>query len=120
MGLNVLNHKGDDVQLAVHFFRVPQLPLGGFHRPAEVGGNIARNASHIQDGVPLKNLGQPIGQVTGKALAGALAQAVWHFTLIRTRTREGCFTAFRVNHWLGATVFAGIAGSYLLRQVLSN
>jgi 4-hydroxybenzoate polyprenyltransferase len=49
------------------------------------------------------------------AIAAALAQAVWHFTLIRTRTREGCFKAFRVNHWLGATVFAGIAGSYLLR-----
>jgi 4-hydroxybenzoate polyprenyltransferase len=54
------------------------------------------------------------------ALAAALAQAVWHFTLIRTRTREGCFKAFRINHWLGATVFAGIAGSYLLRQILTN
>ena len=61
-----------------------------------------------------------LGAIFYIALAGALAQAVWHFTLIRTRTREGCFTAFRVNHWLGATVFAGIAGSYLLRQVLSN
>jgi len=49
------------------------------------------------------------------AIAAASAQGVWHFTLIRTRSREGCFKAFRVNHWLGATVFAGIAGSYLLR-----
>ena len=49
------------------------------------------------------------------AIAVALGQAVWHFTLIRTRTREGCFAAFRVNHWLGATVFAGVAGGYLLR-----
>jgi 4-hydroxybenzoate polyprenyltransferase len=54
------------------------------------------------------------------ALAAALAQAVWHFTLIRTRTREGCFKAFRINHWLGATVFAGIAVSYLLRSLLSH
>lgn len=54
------------------------------------------------------------------ALAVALAQAVWHFTLIRTRTREGCFKAFRINHWLGATVFAGIAGSYLVRAMLTN
>ena len=74
MGLGAFHHEGNDVQLAVHFFRVAQLPLGGFRRPAEVRGNIARNASYIQDGVPLKNLGQPIGQVTGKALAGALAQ----------------------------------------------
>ncbi|MBY0408649.1 MAG: 4-hydroxybenzoate octaprenyltransferase [Burkholderiaceae bacterium] len=49
------------------------------------------------------------------AIAVALGQAVWHFTLIRTRTREGCFAAFRVNHWLGATVFVGVAGGYLMR-----
>ena len=61
-----------------------------------------------------------LGTVFYVALAGALAQAVWHFTLIRTRTREGCFVAFRVNHWLGCTVFAGIAGSYLVRQLLTN
>ncbi|MGV3499623.1 MAG: 4-hydroxybenzoate octaprenyltransferase [Hydrogenophaga sp.] len=42
------------------------------------------------------------------ALAAALAQVVWHFTLIRDRSREGCFTAFRANHWLGFTVFAGV------------
>ncbi len=49
------------------------------------------------------------------ALAAAGAQALWHFTLIRTRTREGCFRAFRVNHWLGFTVFAGVAAAYALR-----
>ncbi len=46
------------------------------------------------------------------ALMTALAQVVWHFTLIRTRTREGCFKAFRLNHWIGLTVFVGIAASY--------
>jgi len=46
------------------------------------------------------------------ALAGATAQAVWHFFLIRDRSREGCFRAFRLNHWLGATVFAGVALGY--------
>lgn len=43
------------------------------------------------------------------ALAAALAQVAWHFVLIRTRTREGCFAAFRANHWLGFTLFAGVA-----------
>ena len=61
-----------------------------------------------------------LGAIFYVALAVALAQAVWHFTLIRARTREGCFKAFRINHWLGATVFAGIAGSYLLRSLLTN
>lgn len=45
----------------------------------------------------------------------ASLQAVWHFFLIRGRTREGCFQAFRLNHWLGATVFAGIALGYAWR-----
>ena len=61
-----------------------------------------------------------LGAIFYISIAAALAQAVWHFTLIRTRTREGCFKAFRINHWLGATVFAGIAGSYLVRAVLTN
>ncbi len=42
-------------------------------------------------------------------IAAAAAQAVWHFTLIRARARDGCFKAFRLNHWLGFTVFLGIA-----------
>ena len=49
------------------------------------------------------------------ALGGALLQVAWHYTLIRTRTREGCFKAFRINHWLGFTVFAGIVAGYALK-----
>jgi 4-hydroxybenzoate polyprenyltransferase len=45
----------------------------------------------------------------------ALAQIIWHYTLIRQRSREGCFTAFRANHWLGFTFFAGIVLAYALR-----
>ncbi len=48
-------------------------------------------------------------------LAVAAAQAAWHRTLIRHRRREGCFKAFRLNHWLGFCVFAGIALSYALK-----
>ena len=47
-------------------------------------------------------------------IAAAATQVVWHATLIKDRTREGCFKAFRLNHWLGFAVFAGIAGSYSL------
>ena len=42
----------------------------------------------------------------------ALLQALWHGWLIRKRERDGCFKAFRLNHWLGFTMFAGIAVSY--------
>jgi 4-hydroxybenzoate polyprenyltransferase len=48
-------------------------------------------------------------------LLGAAAWAAWHWTLIRTRTRDGCFRAFRVNHWLGFTVFAGVVAELALR-----
>ena len=41
-------------------------------------------------------------------VVGAM-QALWHFTLIRQRGRDGCFKAFRLNHWVGAVVFAGVA-----------
>jgi 4-hydroxybenzoate polyprenyltransferase len=45
--------------------------------------------------------------IWGATLAAALAQVAWHYRLIRRRTREGCFKAFRFNHWLGLTWFVG-------------
>jgi 4-hydroxybenzoate polyprenyltransferase len=42
----------------------------------------------------------------GVAVAGA--QVAWHATLIWDRSREGCFQAFRLNHWVGLALFAGI------------
>jgi 4-hydroxybenzoate polyprenyltransferase len=59
----------------------------------------------------------------GKALATlffvaigiAAVQALWHWRLIHDRTRDGCFKAFRLNHWLGFTVFAGVVAGYALR-----
>jgi 4-hydroxybenzoate polyprenyltransferase len=49
------------------------------------------------------------------AIAVALVQVAWHYTLIRARAREGCFKAFRLNHWLGFTVFVGIAAGFALK-----
>lgn len=48
-------------------------------------------------------------------LALAAAQVVWHFVQIRHRERMGCFAAFSRSHWMGAAVFAGIAGGFALR-----
>ncbi len=56
-----------------------------------------------------------LGWAWWSALVLAVLQAAWHFSLIHSRTRVGCFQAFRLNHWLGATVFGGIALSYVLR-----
>ena len=54
-------------------------------------------------------------------LAGLLAaalQAAWHYGLIKDRTREGCFKAFRLNHWVGFAVFAGVLLNSLLNGLL--
>jgi len=48
-------------------------------------------------------------------LAAAAAIAGWHFSLIRSRARDGCFRAFRLNHWLGFTVFVGVVADFALR-----
>ena len=48
-------------------------------------------------------------------LVVAAIMVVYHYRLIRTRTREGCFAAFMHNNWLGAAVFAGIALDHYLR-----
>ncbi|MEO7392064.1 MAG: 4-hydroxybenzoate octaprenyltransferase [Ramlibacter sp.] len=61
----------------------------------------------LQGRIPL-----PVILVT---MAIAAGQALWHFVLIRGRAREGCFKAFRLNHWLGFTVFAGVAAGYTMR-----
>ena len=37
---------------------------------------------------------------------------VYHYRLIRTRSREGCFKAFLHNNWVGAAIFAGIFLEY--------
>jgi 4-hydroxybenzoate polyprenyltransferase len=41
-------------------------------------------------------------------IAAAAAQVLWHYTLIRDRARDGCFKAFRLNHWVGFAVFAAV------------
>lgn len=48
-------------------------------------------------------------------LLAAAGIALYHYTLIKTRSREKCFTAFLHNNWFGAAVFVGILADYVLR-----
>jgi 4-hydroxybenzoate polyprenyltransferase len=52
-------------------------------------------------------------------IAAAVACAVYHYTLIRSRDRMRCFAAFRHNNWLGAAVFAGVALDYAFNPALN-
>ena len=47
-------------------------------------------------------------------LAAAAAMMLYHWRLIRTRSREACFKAFRHNNWVGAAIFAGIVAGYAI------
>lgn len=51
-------------------------------------------------------------------LVVAASMMIYHYTLIRGRSREGCFRAFRHNNWVGLSIFAGIVCSYLLPEYL--
>ena len=61
------------------------------------------------------------GQIAGlgwayySGLLIAAGIALYHYTLIKNRSREACFKAFLHNNWLGAAVFAGVALDYLAR-----
>ncbi|WIT13471.1 4-hydroxybenzoate octaprenyltransferase [Paucibacter sediminis] len=56
-----------------------------------------------------------LGRVFLLGIAAAAAQVLWHYQLIKGRSREGCFRAFRENHWLGLAVFAGTVADLALR-----
>jgi 4-hydroxybenzoate polyprenyltransferase len=50
-------------------------------------------------------------------LASAAAMMLHHWRLIRTRSRSGCFEAFRHNNWVGMAVLAGIVASFALERL---
>ena len=47
--------------------------------------------------------------------AVSAAFAMYHFVLIRNRSRDGCMRAFRHNNWVGAAILAGTVLDYALR-----
>ena len=99
--------RDDDIRLGI---RTSALTLGRF----DVAAVMAFYAVYLGLwGWLGARIGLGWGYAAGLALAAA--QAIWHFTLIRGRTREGCFRAFKQNHWLGFAVFAGIALDAMLR-----
>ena len=56
-----------------------------------------------------------LGLIYFMGLVVAEGIAVHHYYLIKDRNREKCFAAFLHNNWLGAAVFAGLLGNYVLR-----
>jgi len=99
--------RDDDIKIGI---RTSALTLGRLDVAAVMGFYAAYLLSWAQLG---RDMG--LGSVYLLGIGAAALQALWHYTLIRTRTREGCFKAFRLNHWVGFTVFAGVALDLALR-----
>jgi 4-hydroxybenzoate polyprenyltransferase len=55
-----------------------------------------------------------LGAAFYAGLGVAAALMVYHWCLIRGRSRDGCFKAFLHNNWVGGVIFAGIVLSYPL------
>ncbi len=93
--------RDDDLKIGI---QTSAITLGRWDVAAVMGFYAAYLLSWAAIG---RSLG--LGGVFLAGIAVAAAQAVWHYLLIRDRSRAGCFTAFRQNHWLGCAVFAGVA-----------
>jgi 4-hydroxybenzoate polyprenyltransferase len=99
--------RDDDLKIGM---KTSAITLGRFDVAAVMGFHALHLASWAA-------LGRWFG-LGGWFLAGvalAALQALWYLTLIHGRTRQGCFRAFRANHWLGCTLFAGTALDLALR-----
>ena len=99
--------RDDDLRIGM---KTSAITLGRWDVPAVMAFYGAYLASWAALGLSLG-----LGTVFLLGIVVAAAQAGWHYTLIRGRTRDGCFTAFRQNHWLGCAVFCGVALDLALR-----
>ncbi|HUW38410.1 MAG TPA: 4-hydroxybenzoate octaprenyltransferase [Rhodocyclaceae bacterium] len=50
----------------------------------------------------------------------AAGMMAYHYLLIRSRGREGCFKAFLHNNWVGAAICAGLLADFHLRPLLGG
>ncbi len=92
--------RADDLKIGM---RTSAITLGRF----DVLGVIAFYALSVACWAWVGWLAQ-LGPGYALGLAAAAAQALWHSWLIRRRERMACFQAFRLNHWLGLSVWLGV------------
>jgi 4-hydroxybenzoate polyprenyltransferase len=93
--------RDDDLRIGM---KTSAITLGRWDVPAVLGFYAVYLALWSWLVLPL--LQRPWGWWLG--LAVAVGQVVWHGSLIADRSRDGCFKAFRLNHWVGFAVFCGV------------
>ena len=92
--------RDDDAKLGIH---TSALLLGRWDVAAVMASYAAMLALLAAVGIRLE-LAWPFYA----GLAVAAGMMLFHWRLIRGRTRDGCFRAFRHNNWVGGSIFAGI------------
>jgi 4-hydroxybenzoate polyprenyltransferase len=95
--------RDDDASIGI---RTSALTLGRWDVAAVMASYAAMLALLASVGLRM-HLGWPF--YLGLAAAGAMM--VYHWFLIRGRSRDGCFRAFMHNNWVGGAIFAGIVFS---------
>lgn len=104
--------RDDDLKIGI---RTSAITLGRF----DVAGVAAFYAFSLGCWMVVGRL-DALGLAYWLAWAVALAHAVAQVWWIRHRGREACFRAFALNHWLGATLFAGVAVATTWGHVLGT
>jgi 4-hydroxybenzoate polyprenyltransferase len=98
--------RDDDLKIGM---KTSAITLGSF----DVAGVMAFYAAFIAIWAAIGvQLDRGWAYFAGLIAAGAIA--TWHFTLIRDRSRDGCFRAFRLNHWIGFVVLVGVIADYAI------
>lgn len=97
--------RDDDLKIGI---RTSAITLGRF----DVAGVMTFYAVYLLAWLYL-GLKLGLGPLYAVGIVIAAMQVAWHLTLIWGRTREGCFRAFRANHWVGAAVFVGVVLSFV-------
>jgi 4-hydroxybenzoate polyprenyltransferase len=100
----------DDLKVGIH---TSAITLGS-HDVAAVMASYALMVG-ILAGI---GFGLPLGWEFLAGLVVAAGMMLYHYRLIRDRSREGCFRAFRHNNWVGLAIFTGIVLSYPLPAIL--
>jgi 4-hydroxybenzoate polyprenyltransferase len=96
--------RDDDARLGI---RTSALTLARWDVPAVMASYAAMLLLLVIVGARM-HLGWPFYL----GLAAAATMMVYHWFLIRGRSRNGCFKAFMQNNWVGGAIFAGIVLSY--------
>jgi len=99
--------RADDVKIGI---KTSAITFGRYDVAAVMLCYVATLAILVYAG-EYERLGWPY--YLGLAVAAGIVG--YHYTLIRDRSREGCFKAFLHNNWVGAAIFAGIVGAYAQR-----